>query len=264
MKRILLSVLILAPIFAQGALLNMIALKEQSILTKEDIQNQIKEDWGINLDTSEISMSENAIVFKAENEMVALMNLDLPIPWDQIEAPCNYSSTWHEATTEMKEHNAHQIVSIISENTSLIKRELLLNKIVSSFLKLNKSIGVYIGRSQLVRSKQEFIEECVKIKDNHYPVANWIFYGLKSTNEGNTGFTIGMKHFGYKEFEILNSVNELSEIYALFYNTSAYVVQNDIIFKKKETIGYTESQKLPLKITKSSITEDKKVILIDF
>ena len=264
MKRLIISILLVVPMLSNATILNMIAIEEFPELNKVKIKEQLFTDWKIEIDTSDISMSETAIAFEVEGEMIGIMNMDVAIPWKEIEGPCRYSPTWEEAGSEMQKHKAHQIITIMTKNSTLIEREILMNKVVFSFLNLTKSIGVYIGRSQLIRSKNEFIEEAKKINENNYPIANWVFFGLAETKNGNAGFTIGLKHFGYKEFEVLKSEKKLDEIYSLFYNTTSYVVKNSVKLKKKETIGYTEEMKLTIKITKSSITEDKKVILINF
>jgi len=104
----------------------------------------------------------------------------------------------------------------------------------------------------------------MRIKANALPIGNWLFFGLTKTKKGNAGFTIGLKDFGYREFEILASSKSLGDMYILFYNTSHYVIERGIVFRNKETFGYTKTQKLPIRIKKSAVTRDKKVVLIAY
>lgn len=264
MKRIILLLLILIPLASNATILNMIALEEAPKLKKKQILEQLYNDWQIKLADDDVEFSDNAIVFEWNGEMFGIMLLDVALPWDALKYACEYSPTWENASEEMKNNKAHMIISIVSKNSDYLSRQVMLSKVIYSFLSVTKSIGVLDGESQLVRSKEEYMAEALLLKENELPIANWVFLGIAATENGTSAFTVGLKRFGYRELEILRSQESKLAVYELFYNTCNYVIGNEVVFKNKETIGYTQDQKLPVKITKSSITDDKKVVLIDF
>ncbi|MEL6254364.1 MAG: DUF4261 domain-containing protein [Bacteroidota bacterium] len=264
MKKIIIALCFFLPLSMKATLINMVALEKAAIPDKGKLALLLQEDWGLEIDSMDIEGSDKSLAFNLQGETIGFMLMDFAIPWQEIEGPCQYSPTWDEASAEMKKHKSHLIVTIISQKNSLIERELLLNKLVASSLKLTESIGVYIGRAQLVRSKGEFLMETERIRARSLPVGNWLFFGITETKKGNAGFTVGLENFGYREMEILESEKSLGDIYVLFYNTSHYVIAEEVVFKNKETLGYTKTQKLPIRIKKSTVAKGKKVVLIDY
>lgn len=263
MKQLLLLIALAIPFPSFATLLTMVALEELPSLDQQQIVAQLTQDWGMDLDTADIKVSETVISMKIQNEIIGIVLIDVPIPWAELEMPCKYSPGWETATEEMQAHSSQMIATIIGERSPLLKREILLTKVTASLLSLSTSIGVYVGHSQLVRSKTEYLAESERLRNDDLPIANWVFFGVVETGKGNVGFTVGLKHFGYKEFEVMESSQSLNDIYELFYNTSSYVIGNDVVFRNKETIGYTASQKIPIRFKKSRVGKGK-AILIDF
>jgi len=85
--------------------------------------------------------------------------------------------------------------------------------------------------------------------DDSLPLMNWIYIGLRDENDRNSGYTFGLKEFGFDEMEILNSKNSKEEIHEMLFNLSHYVILSNVTLKDGETIGLTEDQKI--KLTKS-------------
>ena len=73
-------------------------------------------------------------------------------------------------------------------------------------------------------------------------------YGL--IPEAVYAFTSGMRFFGKQEMEILGSSYEPDEVLSFMYTICEYVIVEDIELKDGETIGFSEDQKLPIKLSK--------------
>ncbi len=89
------------------------------------------------------------------------------------------------------------------------------------------------------------------IEDGMFPILDLVFFGIYSNDNGKTisGYTFGLHNFEKDEIEVLDSQHSASEIFEFLVDVANYVVEQDVILKDGETIGFSEEQKLP--ITKS-------------
>jgi hypothetical protein len=177
------------------------------------------------------------------------MLMDIPIPGDELEFPSQISYLWPEAKDLTPTHKGHIIISVSSTTDNKLNMFKNFTKVASTVLTNTNSLGIYLGNQTLVLPTDFYVGGAKSMTDEELPLLNWIYFGLRKENGKNSGYTFGLKEFGYDELEILNSSNPIEEIQSMLFNISHYIIQGNVELNDGETIGLTEDQKI--KIEKS-------------
>lgn len=247
------------------SVLGMIALEHSIFPDVNKFTDIFQEDWGISIDASEYNGEDkNTSVLQVDGQIAALMFLDKPIPWSDLEPVCNLAYYWQGSTEALKEHKAHIIVSVMSDNSSLEKYSLL-TKIITSLLKLSAALGVYMGTQNLILSPEQYLEDSQLLANNSLPLSLWVYFGLfTEKDEKISGYTYGLSEFGKMELEISQSSKSLSDIYGFLYNISHYLLAHSPTLAHGETIGMNADQKVTITHQASRYLDDTTIIDLDF
>lgn len=245
--------------------LGMIALEQAIFPNIDKLIATIKEDWQLSAHASNYDIgADNAVVMQMQDQIVALMYLEVPIPWEDIEPVCRSAYYWPEAGETLQKQQAHVIVSIMSDAEVLDKYKLL-TKVITSVLKLTPALAVYKGIQSLVLSPERYLEESDLLNNGSLPISLWVYFGLfTEENETISGYTYGLGEFNKMELEINESNQNLSDIYGFLYNISHYLLSHNPHLKDGETIGMTAEQKVAMSYRPSRYLEETTVIDLDF
>lgn len=125
--------------------------------------------------------------------------------------------------------------------------------------------AVMIDTGELLLEPEVFNHEILnKITNKEtLPVSAWVSVRVGSNENGNYGYTKGIKAHGLKELEVINSQKSHDEIYGLLCDLASYTIIRHVKFKDGETFGYTEDMKIPISKVKGTYVE-KKVFRLEF
>jgi hypothetical protein len=207
----------------------------------------LKNEWS--LEIINLNGGNGTASFQLDGELVVLGTVSHQIPWEEIQATASISYNWDTAEKDLKNHNVHVIVSIMSSNKSTLERFLLLTKLLASILATTNCIGIYHGTQGLLIPKNQYLESAQNLKMNQLPIEIWVYFGILKSENCNHGYTKGLTSFGKLEMEMVNSQRDIEEIGLFLMNATNYVIANNIQFKSGQTLGYTADQKI--KITQS-------------
>jgi hypothetical protein len=230
-------------------ILGMVLLANEDAFSYEQFVDYFEHNYH---DLQEASGGDVAAAFKINEEEVYLMNISAPIPFGDIEKATEHAYHWSSALEDTKDHRAHVVIALINGNHNPIKRFRLHTQLICSVLMTSQAIGVYIGEQSLLIAKDDYLFEAQKMSDSYLPVNLWIYFGLRIVDGKSNGYTYGLKAFDKEELEVLNSDKRLFDIRELLVNITHYVLMNDINFKSKQTVGYTESQKINISYSKGT------------
>lgn len=208
-----------------------------------------------NIRIEEFSGDNVALVFTIDGESVVIGHMPVPIPRGDIEETAKYAYNWLKALEEINEHKGHLIVSIVEGGKDQIKRFKIFTQVLSSLLRITTAIGVYIGNQSLLISKEGFLKEAILMSDDYLPLNLWIYFGLRITNKGNSGYTYGLKEFNKTELEILNSSKSLENIRAFLFDVAHYVLDCNVTFQEGQTVGITEEERIRIALSKGELVE---------
>ncbi|MMZ60559.1 hypothetical protein D3C76_515270 [compost metagenome] len=214
-------------------------------------------DWG--LEITEGSQEEN-LVFQIGGMMVACAYMPMPIPEREVEDCCKYNLIWPEAEQAVSEQQAHVIVTVMNA-ADPVAAHVLFAQVTASLLQWDHAIAYY--SAPLVVSASSYIEGSLVLKEQDLPIQLWVFIGLYTQDQKTCAYTVGLNKFGKDEIEVLNSENDLSEVFGFMHSIISYVIGYDVILQDGQTIGFTADQKLPITRSKGvSVQEDS--IKIEF
>jgi hypothetical protein len=232
---------------SSSLLLGMVLLEETNSMKIERVVKELCEKWHLKVDDTETG--EEASVLEIEGYTIALGNMDMPIPGDEIKTTAEYNYFWKNGIEEAPKHKGHVFLSILNAGQNPIKENLLFSKVASSILNNSKAIGVYIGSRTLLLKKDFYQYSVDEMSEDNLPLYIWIYFGMRNENGKYSIYTYGLSHFNKKEMEIINSTHPLNELSEMMFNLVHYVIASNVILKDGETIGMSAVQKL--KITES-------------
>ena len=192
---------------------------------------------------------KTATTFTIDDELVAIGFMPVPIPWGDLESAAKYAYNWETVLEDVKNHHGHLIVSIIQGANDPIKRYRIFTSVISSLLRTNNAIGVFMGNQSLLISKEDYIDEADGMTADWLPLNLWIYFGLRTINDKSIGYTYGLKEFNKEELEILDSEKSLEDIRRFLYNIAHYILDHNVQFKSGQTCGISESERIAITLS---------------
>jgi len=208
-----------------------------------------------NLDIQKPEGDKNSAVIKMNGYMIAIAFMPAPVPGDDIEGTAQYAYNWPKALEELKDHTGHAIVSVIGGSSSAKERYSTLTMLLHAILSTSNAVGVYQGNETLLIPKGQYLEFSGMLKDGGIPVPLWVYIGLRKNGDKNSVYTFGLKSFGKKELEIIDSTENMDALYDFVLNICSYIISSDVTLNPGETFGYTAEQKISISSAKGAFTE---------
>ena len=227
----------------EGNVLAGFVLYKDANMDWQRLKKILKEDWDIEFDDQ---VKDNALVFKWDDMVVACSLMPNPVPNDEAVGAAKRNILWKDGADVVKTHGAHVMLAVMNKFDPLDQQELFA-KVACSLLKLDNAIGIY--KNPTVYEKDFYINFAMSIDKGDYPIPIYVYVGMYVENGGVYAFTSGMRFFGKQELEILGSSYEPDEVLSFMYTICEYVIVEDIELKDGETIGFSEDQKLPIKLS---------------
>ena len=234
-------------------ILGMVMLDDENSFDVERFINDFKGFYGDNI--KDPRGDSGSFVFTVDGEMVAIAHMDVPIPKGDIEGTAQYTYHWQTALAETKDHKSHLIVSLMQGGQSQVKRFKIFTQVLCSLLRTTNAIAVYKGNQSLLIPGVDYLNEAEAMSDEYLPLNLWIYFGLRVTDHGNSGYTYGLKEFNKTEMEVVNSSKSLEDIRGFLFNISHYVLDYDITFEDGQTVGGSEEEKIAISFSKGQLVE---------
>jgi hypothetical protein len=234
-------------------ILGMVMLHDKSSFDVNSFLNDFKSFYGYNI--KESTGDHNAYAFSVDAELVGVAYMDVPIPSGDIKSTAQYSYNWQTALEDTKDHSSHLIVSLMQGGTDHIKRFKIFTQVLCSLLRTTNAIGIYKENQSLLIPKDDYLNEAAAMNDEYLPLNLWIYFGLRVTEYGNSGYTYGLKEFNKTEMEIIRSSKSLEELREFLFNISHYVLEYDITFQDGQTVGSSEEEKIAISVSKGQFVE---------
>ena len=184
------------------------------------------------------------MLFNVSNMRVMAALMDVPVPDREAEIHAANNYMWPEAVEIVKTHQAQLIVAIMGKDAPVLERGKLFVKVLAALCRQKNVLGIYT--SGTVFQPQFYLDASEMLRDGGLPILNWIYFGMYQTEKGWNTYTYGMKSFGKDEMEILEAVADPRELRDFLLNLACYVLDEDVVLRDGETIGFSAQQKLPI------------------
>lgn len=217
------------------------------------------------LDPSGAESDGRGAVLQLRNARLILMCIDGPIPWSDLEGPCETSILWKDAAAEVKTHAAHVVISIVNE-LNPVEQSILLTQVTTAVLAAcDSAMGVYWGNATLLVPKPIFVEFTEKMLPDGPPLHIWVDFRVGwQTSRTSAGFTTGMAALGHMEMEARDWPDKPSDLRDRFMNLALYVLENGPVIKDRDTIGQDATEKIRAVYAPGTFGQNARVIQLRY
>ena len=229
-------------------ILGMILLEDANSMQIDKVVDELRDKWELSVDDKESDKEISILVI--DNYSIAIANMPMPIPRDEIKSTAEYNYYWQDGVKEATKHRGHVILSIMDAGKNPVKENILFNKVAAAILNNSKALGVYIGGRTLLIKKDFYLANTDMMSEQDLPLYNWIYFGIRQEKGKQSIYTYGLADFNKHEMEIINSNKSLEELSEIMFNMAHYVIASDVTLKDGETIGMSATQKLEISYSK--------------
>ena len=209
------------------------------------------------------SQDGDIISFKLDDVIIASEMIGKPIPWADLEGPCQTCPFWKDVASHVKEHTAHLVTTATGENEPKVLAWYL-TKGIEALLPAVDSIGVYWAGGTLVSPKDMFVDMSNESSLEYLPLYLWIDFRCEMDDKEHCSlFTTGMKSFGLMEMEIQNSTQRPKYVIDKAFNLAHYLLDKGPIVNDGDTFGMSEDEKLYVRHAKSFVDPDQMVYRLE-
>ena len=239
-------------------------LLENTFWDKEKFFADMKSEWGIEIEDDH--PEDNSVVYvEAEGFRIIIGLMSTPIPNGEAEHFAKANYMWKDAEKFVARHGAHLLVTVLGDG-DMLDRGRLYVKVTAALLGQETAIALY---SEGAVYQPEMFRECADIMkngslQNSFPILNLVWFGIYGDGKVSGIYTYGMRRFGKEEIEVYVPADaaDLNAIRNFLVSVTAYVICEDVTLRDGETIGFSEEQKLPIKVS-PGLAVDGNTIKID-
>lgn len=208
----------------------------------------------------------STITCRIDDNMAAISLMPAPIPWEDLEGPCETAWWWPEAADELRYHSAHFIVALLGESGSIARRHVLISALVAAVVENSPAAGVYWGSGTLVHEPEDFVNRVRDLSEDNLLPDLWIDMRVEpNPDDSFRFFTTGLDKFDRLEIEVWHTTLDPQELLNFCYSIIDYMLSEDITFHDGETIGRTEDEKILITQGPSMFEErDGEVLRLSF
>ena len=226
-------------------------LLEDNSWDKEKFYADMKSEWNIDIDDDHPD-DKDVVYVNVEGFNLVIGLMPTPIPNGEAEYFAKANYMWKGAEQEVARHGAHLLVTLLGDGDMLDKARLYV-KITSALLMQENAIALY---SEGAVYQPKMFLDCSSILKNDtepkpIPILNIIWFGIYGDGKVAGIYTYGMRRFGKEEIEVYvpSDTADLNAIRNFLVSVAAYVLGENVILRDGETIGFSEEQKLPIKVS---------------
>lgn len=247
----------------EGKFVGFVLLEDKS-WDKDKFYADMKAEWGIEIEDDHPD-DKDVVYVNVEGFNLVIGLMPTPIPNGEAEYFAKANYMWKDAEKEVAHHGAHLLVTLLGDGDMLDKARLYV-KITSALLAQDKAIALY---SEGAVYQPKMFRECADIMkngslQNSFPILNLVWFGIYGDGKNSGIYTYGLRRFGKEEIEVYVPADsaDLNAIRNFLVSVTAYVLCEDVILRDGETIGFSEEQKLPIKVS-PGLAVDGNTIKID-
>ena len=240
---------------------SMVLLRDEATPTLDAIKKEIDENWPDLQEATDFKESENTLSFSLGTSFVILGTMPAPFPWSDLEGPCQTSILWKNATSELKGHKRHWIVTVSGDLDEVELSALLMRATCAWMATCPEVLGVYWGNATLIVPKAIFTEFAQRVLPLGPPLDVWVDFRVgRDSEKTSSGFTTGMKALGHMEFEAQKSPEPPGELRERFLAQARYVVENGPVINDGDTVGEDADEKIRIVFSPSLFGHEDKVM----
>ncbi len=189
-----------------------------------------------------------AMFFHVPEGIAFYAPMPAPIPWCDLEGPCQTARWWPEAEQVLRKHTHHFIVSLMGGPDGPLERHIWLTKFVAAVMELSDAAGVYWGSGTVVHSPKLFCDLAEVASPDDFMPQLWIDMRIWGDEKHRVYFaTTGMAAFGLLEIEVDGAKWDPSELAEFCGNIATYVIKRGESIPDGNTLGRSAKEKIKVR-----------------
>ncbi len=209
----------------------------------------------------EVSLEQDILIFDAGGVQATVAKMGVPIPWSDLEGPCQTSWWWKTACQDLEAHPNHFVIAVLGGAEDPLDTVLQLTDLVAAVLETTPALGVYWGSGTLVTQKDLFLETAHDIGPGASPTMLWVDVRLVPKTDGTwTLFTTGMSQFGLMEFESDAAKGDGEELWNFVHDLAGYLLIEGPVIEDGHTVGPDAETRITVRFGSSMFAERKSQV----
>jgi len=226
-------------------LLGMVALNRPALPAPQEMLETLAALSGTSVKAQTIEATQRTLAFSLGDNRAAVALMPAPIPWQNLEGPCETAWWWPEAAARMHGHNSHLLVALGGDGGDIVGRSVALTHLIAAVAAHVDAAGIYWGGGALVHDPFVFLEEARSASSENLPLHLWVDFRIESNDDGTLRlFTTGMKALDKMEIEIPRSRRGPQDLFDFAYSTAAYLLSRGAEIRDGHTIGRRDDEKV--------------------
>jgi hypothetical protein len=248
-----------------GCLLAMVALRSPRMPTGSEIAVEFTKNCPVGPNATAGEERNETIFLDLDRGFAFVSLMPAPIPWSNLEGPCETAWWWPEATERMKGHTHHAIVALMGPIDDPVQSHIWLSHLVSAVAKNTDAVGIYWGNGTVIHDPVDFQELVADLAPDYIEPRLWIDMRLEQNEDGTYRyFTTGMTRFERPEMEIDHSEQDPQEIHKFCYAIICHLLNCRANIANGETVGRSAEEKVRVTYKPSMWEREGTVMKLDF
>ena len=226
-------------------LLSVVALDTPSLPRHAEMLETLSILSGQCVNPDVVTARETTLAFPWGGSMAAVVLVPAPLPWSNLEGPCETAWWWPEARASMRGHDSHLLVALGNDDGDPIRRSLALTHLTAAAATHVHAAGIFWNGGGLVHDPQVFLAEARNASPTKLPLYLWIDFRIENNDDGTLRlFTTGMKALEKLEIEIPRSRHTAQELLDFAHATAHYLLARGAEIRDGHTVGCSEDEKV--------------------
>lgn len=209
--------------------------------------------------------TENLFTCSIGEYTAAVTLVPRPVPWSQLEGPCDTAWYWPTAAEALRDHQAHLLVALVDEGSKSIDKAITLTQLVSGLVGTAPTQGVFWGPGRLVHPPQAFLDQAQQMSPRDLPLFLWVDFRIERDSNGLCRlYTTGLEALGKLEIEVRDFPGEPQVMLEYAYNVAHYQVTTNKQINEGDTIGLTDEVQAVAHLARSMFDPEMEVVRLEF
>jgi hypothetical protein len=208
-----------------------------------------------------VQEKDGQILFPFGENLAAIALMPAPIPWPELEGPCETAWWWPEAAERLRGHTHHLIVALMGGAGDVRERHVRETCLVAALAKHTDAAGIYWGNGTLVHDAEAFQKQAEGLTAGNLVPHLWVDMRVEDNGDGTCCFfTTGMEAFSRREIEIERTPLDAESLLDLCYPVINYLLAADVKIRDGETVGRSAEERFKVTYGRSMFPTREKVM----
>ncbi len=198
--------------------------------------------------------------------VAGLSHIPTPIPWSQLEGPCDVAWYWPQAEAALRGHQSHVLITLLDEGRRAIDKSIRLTQLAAAAaIAAAAPVGIFWGPGRLIHKAADFVDVARDMTSDKLPLFLWIDFRVVEEAEGKLAlFTTGLQSLGYLELEVAGYGGSAARLVESVFNVAHYILEGKGTIRDGHTIGLADGTELSARGAASFCDPELEVLRLEF